>query len=119
MGWTLRAFGPGWTTTVSSIRSIKLWMLVERSSASTRADAMRLLLHMALVVALMTGSGEAQEMRNIAGLGNAPCEAWTAVRHGQHKMDFEQWILGFLSGAGFAAHAKDPLHGRNPDAVWA
>ena len=58
-------------------------------------------------------------MRNIAGLGNAPCEAWTAVRHGQHKMDFEQWILGFLSGAGFAAHDKNPLHGRNPDAVWA
>jgi hypothetical protein len=60
-----------------------------------------------LAVALMTGSG--QDMVNMIGLGNASCGKWIEVRCDRRDLAFEQWVLGFLSGAAWKG-PQDPLH---------
>lgn len=94
--------------------------------------AMRFLAPAALAVAMMTGSAEAQPTAGAPALGvsmlgvgvGQSCGAWTAARYNrstQQSAANEQWILGFLSGTGYAggAHGGNPLHGVDADGVWA
>jgi hypothetical protein len=73
-----------------------------------------------LALALMNSSAEAY---TVAGLGNASCGTWAAVRREQRAVGYEQWVLGFLNGIGFksvtASGGGDPLNGLDADAVWA
>jgi hypothetical protein len=49
------------------------------------------------------------------GVGASACGSWAAGRPDGREV----WILGFLSGVGFATNEADPLSGRAPKAVWA
>ena len=55
-----------------------------------------------------------------SGVGTMPCETWTAVQpdHLAHRVELEQWVLGFFSGVGFAG-AGNPLSERDAKAIWA
>ena len=75
---------------------------------------MRFLLPAALAAVLVTGSVEAQEVDSV-GVGASACGSWAAGRSDGREV----WILGFLSGVGFATDETDPLNGLAPKAVWA
>jgi hypothetical protein len=78
---------------------------------------MRFLLLAALTLALMT---EAKAEYTAIGVGTSSCGSWTAYRRNREAFGFEQWILGFLSGAGFeGTDGTDPLNNTDADAVWA
>jgi hypothetical protein len=66
----------------------------------------------------MLGSAEAETFTSI-GAGNASCGTWTANRRVQVKsMDAETWVLGFLSGIGYAGNGN-PLANMDAEGVWA
>jgi hypothetical protein len=77
-----------------------------------------------LAAALLISVAEAaaQPGAHILGTGTASCGSWTALRReGQASLP-EQWILGFLSGVGYARvveYGQDPLNGIDANAVWA
>jgi len=54
------------------------------------------------------------------GLGGASCGTWTSRRRleGIRRTGYEQWVLGFLSGIGYAS-VKDPLNDMDMDGVLA
>jgi hypothetical protein len=85
---------------------------------------MRFLLPVALAVALMTVSAEAQQGSvPMLGYGLSSCGTWTAERRDKMASWPEQWILGFLSGVGWEGGAYPsgpiPLIGVDAQAVWA
>ncbi len=56
----------------------------------------------------------------VGGFGLESCVEWTAYRGRKSPLTlvFEQWVLAFLSGVGFAAPGDvDPLAGTNAEAV--
>lgn len=73
-----------------------------------------------IAVALMLiGAPEAAGFTT-GGLGTASCGAWTSARRDREARGYEQWVLGFLSGIGYAAdEEEDPLQGTDSDGVWA
>jgi hypothetical protein len=81
------------------------------------------LVRLIITVALMTGSAEAQKPYQIFGQGTLSCGSWTASRRDRTALGLEQWILGFLSGAGFVGSTSsvgvDPLKGVDADGAWA
>lgn len=57
----------------------------------------------------------------IVGFGNSSCGWWTAQRRSDATGEGpEQWVLGFLAGAGFLGHRGgiDPLAGVDADGVF-
>jgi hypothetical protein len=81
--------------------------------------AVRLLLPAALVALLMTGSAEGFAL---IGSGVESCGTWTASRRQSEFAAIQpaQWILGFLSGAGYmSSEGVDPLNRVDAQAVWA
>nr|WP_294516240.1 hypothetical protein [uncultured Rhodopila sp.] len=58
-----------------------------------------------------------------SGAGVDSCATWTADRGnpaGPPALQDEQWVLGFLTGIGFAGSDEDdPLNGVAAPAVWA
>ena len=69
----------------------------------------------ALALALTTGSAEANM---VAGLGNSSCGTWTTARHDQRAWGYEQWVLGYVSGASeWKSEGGDPLDGLDIQAV--
>jgi hypothetical protein len=84
----------------------------------------RLLPCTTLALALMTGAAEAQPGSfQPSGAAAMSCGAWTAARRENNPLSWmsEQWVLGFLSGVGYAASqgGLDPLRGVDDQAVWA
>jgi hypothetical protein len=80
---------------------------------------LRFLLSATLSVALMTGSAEAYAL---LGPGVSSCATWAADnrRDPVKALMNQSWVLGFLSGAGYAGSAEqDPLHGVDSNAVIA
>jgi hypothetical protein len=81
----------------------------------------RFLLQASLAVALLADSSGAAAYRFL-GAGTVSCEAWTAAR--QHRTgwyDLAEWVLGFLSGVGYAGEPgrTDPLQELDAHAVAA
>lgn len=74
--------------------------------------------------AIWVGSAEAQQppqTYNMIGVGAVSCGTWMAARRDRMAVVFEQWILGFLSGAGAvgADRGIDPANRMDGDAVRA
>jgi hypothetical protein len=69
----------------------------------------------------MSGGANAQETYQGIGAGNSPCKTWTALRQEGHAVIGEQWVLGFLSGVGYASAQTgvDPLKGVEAQDVFA
>src|ERR1022692_423848 len=57
---------------------------------------------------------------HIIGQGTQSCGTWTAARAAQAAFTHEQWVLGYLSGVGFAVVDRgiDPLVNVDADGVW-
>lgn len=71
-----------------------------------------------LAVALIAGPTEAQ-LPSAIGQGTASCGKWTVARGDRQAFGFEQWTLGFLSGAVILGPTGlDPLKGVNAQAVF-
>jgi hypothetical protein len=72
----------------------------------------------------MTGEAEAQPGSfQPSGAASMSCGAWTAARHENKPLSWmsEQWVLGFLTGVGYAAnqYGIDSLNGVDDQGVWA
>ncbi len=89
-----------------------------RTPTITRASsgglaAVKSLRPLAIVLsALMVGPAEAQIQRTpflVAGVGLAPCEAWTEARQGRTADAYEQWVMGFVSGVSAVSEGMAPL----------
>ena len=85
---------------------------------------MRFLLPAALAVAMITGAAEAQPGSfHPLGAASMSCGDWTAARRENKPRSWaaEQWVLGFLSGVGYAGnqYGLDPLTGVDDQGVWA
>ena len=68
------------------------------------------------------GAKSGDEMITMDGVGDASCGTWTARRtQGRpHAWGYEQWLLGFLSGASvWGKTGLSPLEGVDHDGVWA
>lgn len=68
------------------------------------------------------GSKPNSEILTTDGLGSGSCGTWTARRtQGRpHAWGYEQWLLGFLSGAGmWGKTGLDPLNNVDANGVWA
>jgi hypothetical protein len=85
---------------------------------------MRFVLHAALTTALMTSSAGAEGTYTVRGAGISDCASWTADQHDVNPdhlvriVGSAHWILGFLSGVGYAGQGKmDPLRGSDSDAA--
>ena len=60
----------------------------------------------------MIGPAAAQIQRTpflVAGMGLAPCEAWTEARRGRAANGYEQWVMGFVSGVSAMSEGMAPL----------
>jgi opacity protein-like surface antigen len=85
---------------------------------------MRFLLPAALAVVLLSASAQAAEYNEIGGGVSSSCGRWTEARSNQAKAFaymYQQWVVGFLSGIGYAGveFGADPLRGMDADGVWA
>ena len=71
-----------------------------------------------LACAIIATAARAEYM--ITGVGTAPCAQWIAARHSHNAGGFEQWVVGFLSGVGFAKSNEgvDPLRTMNAEGAW-
>ena len=80
----------------------------------------RAIIVIALIAVLTRASDGRAQKYEASGVGTMPCETWTAVRpdHLAHRVELEQWVLGFFSGVGFAG-AGNPLSERDAKAIWA
>lgn len=72
---------------------------------------------------LGVGASEAMAY-TMGGPGISSCESWTTAPRdgkGDHLLALENqsWVLGFLSGVGYAGANRDPLQGLNSQAVAA
>jgi hypothetical protein len=68
----------------------------------------------------MTSAAEAaEEEAYIIGQGTASCTTWTEFRRHGQGVSLEQWILGYLSGAGVWSESYNPPRGTDANAVWA
>jgi hypothetical protein len=57
----------------------------------------------------------------IMGAGIRTCGTWTAARRERRPMEYEAWILGYLSGIGSTHNLTgvNPLQGVDAEGVWA
>ena len=80
------------------------------------------------VALLISSAAEAAQpgKYNLLGTGTVSCGSWTAWRQHDERgvrveaLLAEQWVLGFLSGIGYARafYGENPLNGLDADAVW-
>jgi hypothetical protein len=85
---------------------------VTRASFNASATVKSLRSLAIVLSALMIGPGEAQIQRTpflVAGVGLAPCEAWTEARQGRTADAYEQWVMGFVSGVSAVSEGMAPL----------
>lgn len=91
-----------------------------RAAGREHRHIMRFLLATSLAVVL-AGSAAALDQGNYQaiGLGTSSCGAWIAMRQNRQAFGFEQWILGYLSGAGFMGgpNGTIPLDGVDAQGV--
>lgn len=52
---------------------------------------------------------------HIAGLGINPCRVWVSVRADKKATEYEQWVMGYLSGLGYTG--PPPPAPRKPPVV--
>jgi hypothetical protein len=75
----------------------------------------------AVAILCSIGSGAALAYHQV-GAGVDRCRRWTADRRdvtGPAALQDEQWVLGFLTGVGFAGSEQDdPLNGVTAETVW-
>jgi hypothetical protein len=74
-----------------------------------------------LSVSLVTGFAEDAGAFQVIGAGAASCGTWTKYRsdpqaHFVASVEVN-WVLGFLSGIGYARAGADPLRGMDPAGV--
>jgi hypothetical protein len=94
--------------------------------------AMRVSLAMIVTAIIAIGAViEARARTMIGGSASTSCGAWTTERSHLipgvpvgpeyiNAMEDESWVLGFLSGIGFAnQNGDDPLSGVDTDGIWA
>ncbi len=83
---------------------------------------MRRLLQLTAIASLLINSSQAGEYHIIGG-SNVSCGTWTTARaDGRREVEwhiYEAWMLGFLSGVGFAGAGHDPLRDVDRGAVTA
>jgi hypothetical protein len=63
------------------------------------------------IVLIFGAAANGQDMVTLDGVGTKSCGAWTAARRDRAKdaaWGYEQWLLGYLSGAESAAMALIP-----------
>ncbi len=75
-----------------------------------------------MMIALYSlGAGQALAYHEV-GAGVDTCASWTSDRQtpgGAPALQDEQWVLGFLTGIGFAGPDQDdPLNGMDAQGVW-
>jgi hypothetical protein len=73
-----------------------------------------------MLVGLLATTGEAETYRLI-GSGTQSCGTWTADRRsgGAHSWQNEQWVVGFISGVGYAnERGQDPMRNLDAQAVY-
>jgi hypothetical protein len=69
---------------------------------------------------LCVGAGATGQDLNqymIFGHGTVSCGTWMAERGTMKKYSMESWVLGFVSGAGFAG--QKPLRNTDPNGIFA
>jgi hypothetical protein len=74
-----------------------------------------------LAFQLLTSSGGAQPHGGFGtvGVGSASCATWTTVRQSHSASDYEQWILGFLSGVSHMALGElSPARAMDAEGIW-
>lgn len=76
---------------------------------------------LALTAFIGSAAAQQQSTYSLIGQGSISCKAWAAGRHEESTLGPEQWILGFLSGAGFygGPAGLDPLKGMDAKTVLA
>lgn len=83
---------------------------------------MRRFLTSLLVLGFCSAGAERALAYHEVGAGVDTCATWAADRQaprGAPALQDEQWVLGFLTGVGFAgSDADDPLNGVNAASVW-
>jgi hypothetical protein len=72
------------------------------------------------ILGLATSATAVHAEYMITGVGTAPCAQWVSARHDQKSGAFEQWVVGFLTGVGFAKSNEgvDPLRTMNAEGAW-
>ena len=104
-----------------------------RSSGTTRGKGKLrwLLLAVLPAVVLPAGSAVAASSYKAIGSGNLSCGSWTSARTQVQgggdqsakwlELTYSDWVLGFLSGVGYAgaANNQDPVQGLDAKAVEA
>ena len=101
-----------------------VWRLVDQKGKDARG--MRITAACLMALLITTGVARAQ-MAAIAGVGvGISCGDWITERHkaGWHSswstLEAQQWILGFLSGVGWAnTPNENPLERTDAKGVWA
>jgi hypothetical protein len=76
------------------------------------------------LAAFLVVGGAAPIQYHMIGVGTNSCGAWTSARAGSNpylKLAAEQWVVGYLSGVGFAGapEGDNPLNEVDADGVWA
>jgi hypothetical protein len=84
-----------------------------------------LIKHVAALLCLLPWAANASSpgKYSVIGFGMSSCGAWISNRAdttAYSRLSEQQWIVGFLSGIGFAGQGKvDPLNGVDAPGVWA
>jgi hypothetical protein len=75
---------------------------------------------LATLVILASGAADGRPEYTMIGQGQLTCGAWSEHRDTKSASSLQQWMLGFLSGAGFVGSPKtDPLQGVDGLGVFA
>jgi len=74
-----------------------------------------------LILAVFAVAPSSAQEYTAIGLGNSSCGSWTAARRDKVALPYQQWVIGFLSGIGYAKPyaGLDPLKGLDGNAVYA
>jgi hypothetical protein len=93
------------------------------NSANTRGRVtIKLILMICALALISSAAAQPSEGVHLIGTGSYSCGSWTAWRREGRAQLLEQWILGFLTGVGFARvnlDGIDPLNGVDAQAIWA
>jgi len=79
------------------------------------------MLMLSVGLACVTSPSWSQTRYQAIGSGaKASCGTWTEMRRNSQASDYEQWLLGFLSGVGWThgTFHYNPLNGLDANAVW-
>jgi hypothetical protein len=75
-----------------------------------------------MIAASAGGSSRAPAQQHITvGIGTASCATWEIARRSGDATRYEQWVVGFYSGADFIGKAggTNPLPQTDANGVWA